>query len=81
MPIKTSTDLKHVDTLVDLKKELHLMDNDEERSGSNTINMSRKTLTPYYVPNWNNANEYNKYAFNWNKNTTWPNTGLTINAE
>ena len=51
MPIKTSTGFKACGYIGRFKEgTANLGWNDEERSGSNTINMSRKTLTPYYVP-------------------------------
>ena len=68
--LKLQLDLKHVDTLKDLKKEPITWRNDEDE-GLMTINMSKNTNT-LLCSRWNNGNEYNKYAFNWNKNTTWP---------
>ena len=50
------TGFKHVDTLVDLSNLNYW--NDEERSGSNTIHMSKNNNT-LLVSNWNNSNEYN----------------------
>ena len=41
-------------------------------SGKNEINMCRKTLTPYYYPNYQQEAQYSKYAFNWSDPTkTW----------
>ncbi len=67
MPIKNSNGFKACGYIETVRKN----DDSEDISGSNIINMPRKTLTPYYSPNYANEDEWSKYAFNWSQPNGW----------